>query len=42
MSIEFPEGLNWVSYLAGAEWPKGDEDKVFALGDSWSGASKQT
>ncbi|WP_454786550.1 WXG100-like domain-containing protein, partial [Nocardia macrotermitis] len=31
-----------MSYLAGAEWPKGDEDKVFALGDSWSGASKQT
>ncbi|MFE9580011.1 hypothetical protein ACFYO1_26745 [Nocardia sp. NPDC006044] len=40
MSIEMPEGLQWLSYLAGASWPKGDEDALFALGDDWKTASK--
>ncbi|MFI7004421.1 hypothetical protein [Nocardia sp. NPDC050175] len=40
MSIEMPEGLQWLSYLAGASWPKGDEDALFALGDDWKSASK--
>ncbi|MFI5776862.1 LuxR C-terminal-related transcriptional regulator [Nocardia sp. NPDC051570] len=39
MSIEMPEGLQWLSYLAGASWPKGDEDKLFALGDDWHTAA---
>lgn len=35
-----PEGLQWLSYLAGASWPKGDEDALFALSDDWKTASK--
>src|SRR6266567_3141511 len=38
MSIEIPPGLQWLSYLAGSSWPKGDEDKLFALSKVW-GAS---
>ncbi|WP_405162025.1 hypothetical protein OG203_37835 [Nocardia sp. NBC_01499] len=39
MSIEMPEGLQWLSYLAGASWPKGQEDPLFALGDDFHTAS---
>ncbi|MGF6887797.1 hypothetical protein ABIA39_006311, partial [Nocardia sp. GAS34] len=38
MSLEIPPGLQWLSYLAGSSWPKGDEDKLFALSKVW-GAS---
>lgn len=34
-----PSGLQWLSYLAGASWPKGDEDALFALGDDWHTAA---
>src|SRR6184192_3004036 len=40
MSIEIPSGLQWLSYLAGASWPKGDEDKLFDLSKVW-GASAE-
>ncbi|MGW4369221.1 WXG100-like domain-containing protein [Nocardia takedensis] len=36
MTIEMPEELRWLSYLAGSEWPEGDEDALFALGERWS------
>ncbi|MGW4368961.1 WXG100-like domain-containing protein [Nocardia takedensis] len=35
MTIEMPEELRWLSYLAGSEWPEGDEDALFALAGRW-------
>src|SRR5262245_52125763 len=40
MSIEMPAGLQWLSYLAGAEWPEGDEDALFALADDYDAAAR--
>ncbi|MGW0179879.1 WXG100-like domain-containing protein, partial [Nocardia sp. NPDC003345] len=39
MSIEIPPELQWLSYLAGASWPKGDEDALFALSQDWTDAA---
>jgi len=39
MSIEMPAGLQWLSYLAGSSWPKGDEDALFALSQDWADAA---
>ncbi|GAJ80027.1 hypothetical protein NBRGN_021_00180 [Nocardia brasiliensis NBRC 14402] len=39
MSIEMPAELQWLSYLAGAAWPEGDEDKMFALNDDYKSAA---
>ncbi|MFF3568606.1 WXG100 family type VII secretion target, partial [Nocardia jiangxiensis] len=39
MSIEMPAGLQWLSYLAGSSWPKGDEDALFALSQDWTDAA---
>ncbi|MGV9678509.1 WXG100-like domain-containing protein, partial [Nocardia sp. NPDC003482] len=41
MALYLPPELRWVSYIAGAEWPDGDEDKMFAMGDEWKNAAKQ-
>ncbi|WP_069161930.1 C2 family cysteine protease [Nocardia altamirensis] len=41
MTITMPPWLEWVSYLAGSEWPKGDEDQLFGLGDDWKRASSE-
>ena len=35
MTIEIPPELEWVSYLAGSEWPQGDEDAMFRIGGHW-------
>ncbi|MFC9995463.1 ADP-ribosyltransferase domain-containing protein [Nocardia sp. NPDC127526] len=35
MSIVIPEELQWVSWIAGSEWPQGDEDKMFELAEVW-------
>ena len=35
MSIQIPGYLQWVSYLVGSQWPKGDEDAMFRIGDDW-------
>src|SRR5437762_13575241 len=35
MGIEIPGYLQWVSYLAGSEWPQGDETAMFRIGDDW-------
>ena len=35
MTIQIPGYLQWVSYLVGSEWPKGDEDAMFRIGDQW-------
>jgi hypothetical protein len=35
MSIQIPGYLQWVSYLVGSQWPKGDEDAMFRIGSDW-------
>ncbi|CAN5198142.1 hypothetical protein BH11ACT6_BH11ACT6_54510 [soil metagenome] len=35
MSIELPEPLQWISYLAGGEWPQGDEDAMWRIAEYW-------
>ncbi|MFF3572561.1 hypothetical protein ACFYXQ_32815 [Nocardia jiangxiensis] len=39
MSLEMPQGLRWLGYLAGTAWPEGDEDKLFALAQDWHTAA---
>src|SRR3954454_19898033 len=41
MGIEIPEALQWVSYLAGESWPKGDETALFRLNGYFSDAAEQ-
>ncbi|MEE6176794.1 WXG100-like domain-containing protein [Mycobacterium sp. 050134] len=41
MGIEIPPGLQWVSYLAGEAWPKGDETAMFQIGNDWINSSQQ-
>jgi hypothetical protein len=35
VSLQIPGYLQWVSYLVGSEWPKGDEDAMFRIGNEW-------
>lgn len=35
MGITIPGWLQWVSYLAGSEWPQGDETAMFRIGEDW-------
>jgi hypothetical protein len=35
MTLQIPGYLQWVSYLVGSEWPKGDEDAMFRIGTEW-------
>ncbi|MGV9800143.1 WXG100-like domain-containing protein [Mycobacterium sp. NPDC003449] len=35
MTIQIPGYLQWVSYLVGSQWPKGDEDAMFRIGEEW-------
>jgi hypothetical protein len=35
VTLQIPGYLQWVSYLVGSEWPKGDEDAMFRIGDEW-------
>ncbi|MGY2062578.1 WXG100-like domain-containing protein, partial [Nocardia gipuzkoensis] len=30
-SIDLPDGLQWLGYIAGSSWPKGDEDDMFSI-----------
>jgi hypothetical protein len=36
MTLQIPPALAWVSYLVGSQWPKGDEDAMFRIGDDWT------
>ncbi|MDV3124016.1 hypothetical protein M1247_03750 [Mycobacterium sp. 21AC1] len=36
MTIQIPGYLQWVSYLVGSQWPKGDEDAMFRIGEEWT------
>jgi hypothetical protein len=35
VSLQIPGYLRWVSYLVGSQWPKGDEDAMFRIGNDW-------
>ncbi|MBO0852464.1 MAG: hypothetical protein J2P18_01690, partial [Nocardia sp.] len=39
MSLHLPEGLRWLGWIAGAEWPDGDEDKMWAISRAWEQAA---
>jgi hypothetical protein len=35
VTLQIPGYLQWVSYLVGSQWPKGDEDAMFRIGSDW-------
>ncbi|MBO0878946.1 MAG: hypothetical protein J2P17_00880 [Mycobacterium sp.] len=39
MSLYLPRALRWLGWIAGAEWPDGDEDKMWAVSRAWDQAS---
>ncbi|GAA5107919.1 glycosyltransferase [Nocardia iowensis] len=39
MTINIPSGLQWLSWVAGSEWPQGDEDALFRLAQYWQRAA---
>lgn len=41
MTITMPSWLQWLSYLAGSEWPQGDEDQMFGLAEDWKSAGHE-
>jgi hypothetical protein len=41
MSIQIPGCLQWVAYLVGSAWPKGDEDAMYRIGNDWHNSSEQ-
>src|SRR5215475_10907209 len=41
MGLEIPPEWQWVAYLTGSEWPKGDETALFGMGNAWKGAAGQ-
>jgi hypothetical protein len=40
VTIQIPGYLQWVSYLGGLEWPKGDEDAMYRIGHAWHSQAK--
>lgn len=41
MSLQIPGPLQWVSYLVGSQWPKGDEDAMYRIGGEWGDRAEQ-
>jgi hypothetical protein len=41
VTIQIPGYLQWVSYLVGSEWPKGDEDAMYRIGHGWHAHADQ-
>ncbi len=39
MSLEMPHELQWLAYVAGDQWPQGDEDAMWALAQDWYDAA---
>ncbi|MGW4842797.1 WXG100-like domain-containing protein [Nocardia brasiliensis] len=39
MSITLPSELHWLGWVAGSDWPDGDEDKMWAIAADWRGAA---
>jgi hypothetical protein len=43
VTLQIPGSLQWVSYLVGSKWPKGDEDAMYRVGNHWHfGADEMT
>ncbi|CRZ17740.1 toxin glutamine deamidase domain-containing protein [Mycolicibacterium neworleansense] len=40
MDIEIPPDLQWVSYLAGGEWPQGSETRTRRIGEHYQAAAE--
>ncbi|WP_280424557.1 hypothetical protein [Nocardia carnea] len=41
MSLYLPPELRWLGWIAGAQWPDGDEDKAWEVAAAWQDASKE-
>ncbi|WP_433576753.1 hypothetical protein [Nocardia brasiliensis] len=41
MSITLPSELHWLGWIAGSDWPDGDEDKMWAIAADWRGAARE-
>lgn len=41
MSLDLPEELRWLGWVAGAPWPDGDEDAAWETSAAWEAASKE-
>ncbi|MEV0108818.1 toxin glutamine deamidase domain-containing protein [Nocardia sp. NPDC050799] len=41
MSLYLPEELRWLGWIAGAEWPDGDEDNAWAVSAAWKDAANE-
>ena len=41
MSLELPEGLRWLAWVAGTSWPDGDEDAAWADSAAWKAAADE-
>ncbi|WP_319446539.1 MULTISPECIES: alpha/beta hydrolase [unclassified Mycobacterium] len=41
MDIQIPPDLQWVSYLAGGEWPQGSETKMFRISEHFADAARE-
>ncbi|QVI20970.1 hypothetical protein KHQ06_33705 [Nocardia tengchongensis] len=39
MSITIPGELEWLGWIAGSDWPDGDEDKMWGIGGDWRTAA---
>lgn len=40
MSLYLPPELRWLGYVAGSEWPDGDEDHIWDVSGYWKDAAK--
>ncbi|MEV0672989.1 alpha/beta hydrolase [Mycobacterium sp. NPDC050441] len=40
MDIEIPPSIQWVSYLAGGEWPQGSESRTRRIGEHYQSAAE--
>ncbi|MGV0815341.1 hypothetical protein ABQF34_25595 [Mycolicibacterium boenickei] len=41
VTLQIPGALQWVSYLVGSQWPKGDEDAMYRIGGEWGDRAGQ-
>ncbi|RDI44704.1 hypothetical protein DFR68_11694 [Nocardia mexicana] len=41
VSLYLPPELRWLGWVAGTEWPDGDEDKLFAAAKAWEEAAAE-
>lgn len=41
VTLQIPGPLQWVSYLVGSQWPKGDEDAMYRIGGEWGDRGEQ-